>query len=156
MLHGMQSLSCTALPQNPPLLTSILIWRFHIVLGLEMGLFRHVSSTNSSTATITTTNNNNSVASVRERTIPTERPHLSAKLVPTSADRGVTHGQRGGTLRPYSLFLDRSCYFFFPVVPHLCLLGWVDTVPDPLLLGKSGNAWNRTWTSGSVARNSDH
>jgi hypothetical protein len=32
----------------------------------------------------------------------------------------------------------------------------VDTVPDPLLLRKSGSAGNRTRTSGSVARNSDH
>jgi hypothetical protein len=31
----------------------------------------------------------------------------------------------------------------------------VDPVPDPLLLGKSGSAVNRTRTSGSVARNSD-
>jgi hypothetical protein len=30
----------------------------------------------------------NSVVLVRERTIPTERPRLSAKLVPTFADRG--------------------------------------------------------------------
>jgi hypothetical protein len=29
----------------------------------------------------------------------------------------------------------------------------VDLVPDPLLLRKSGSAWNRTRTSGSVARN---
>jgi hypothetical protein len=39
----------------------------------------------------------------------------------------------------------------------------VDPVPDPLLLGKSGSAGNRSLsagnrslTSGSVARNSDH
>jgi hypothetical protein len=32
----------------------------------------------------------------------------------------------------------------------------VDPVPDPLLLRKSGSAENRTRTSGSVARNSDH
>jgi hypothetical protein len=32
----------------------------------------------------------------------------------------------------------------------------VDSVPDPLLLRKSGSAGNRTRTSGSVARNSDH
>jgi hypothetical protein len=37
-------------------------------------------------------NNNyyNSVALVRERTIPTERPPLSAKLVPTFAEREVS------------------------------------------------------------------
>jgi hypothetical protein len=32
----------------------------------------------------------------------------------------------------------------------------VDHVPDSLLLRKSGRAGNRTWISGSVARNSDH
>jgi hypothetical protein len=32
----------------------------------------------------------------------------------------------------------------------------VDPVPDPLLLRKSGNAENRTRTSGSVARISDN
>jgi hypothetical protein len=34
--------------------------------------------------------------------------------------------------------------------------GWMDLVADPLLLRKSGSAGNRTRTSGSVARNSDH
>jgi hypothetical protein len=32
----------------------------------------------------------------------------------------------------------------------------VDPVKDPLLLRKSGSTENRTRTSGSVARNSDH
>jgi hypothetical protein len=32
----------------------------------------------------------------------------------------------------------------------------VDPVSDPLLLRKAGSAGNRIWTSGSVARNSDH
>jgi hypothetical protein len=53
-------------------------------------------------------------------------------------------------------FLDRSRYFFFQVAPQLYLRGWVDLVPDPLLLTKSGSAGNRTRTSGSVAWNSDH
>jgi hypothetical protein len=53
-------------------------------------------------------------------------------------------------------FLDRSRYFFFQVAPQLYSRGCVDTVPDPLLLRKSGSAGNLTWTSGSVARNPDH
>jgi hypothetical protein len=81
---------------------------------------------------------------------------LSGKLVPTFVDRGchvlsVTY--------PYCRildFLDRSCYFFFQVAPQLYSRGWVDPVPDPLLLKKSGSAGNRTRTSGSVTRNSDH
>jgi hypothetical protein len=32
----------------------------------------------------------------------------------------------------------------------------VDPFPDPLLFRKSGSAGNRSRTSGSVARNSDH
>jgi hypothetical protein len=32
----------------------------------------------------------------------------------------------------------------------------VDSVPDPLLLRKSGSAGNQTWTPGSVAGNSDY
>jgi hypothetical protein len=32
----------------------------------------------------------------------------------------------------------------------------MDSVPDPLLLRKSGIGWNRTQNYGSVARNSEH
>jgi hypothetical protein len=53
-------------------------------------------------------------------------------------------------------FLDWSRYFFFQVALQLYSRGWANPVPDPLLLRKSGSAGNRTWTSGSVARNSDH
>jgi hypothetical protein len=49
-------------------------------------------------------------------------------------------------------FLDLSNYFFFQTA-QLCSRGWVDPVPDPLLLRKSGSAGNRTRTSGSVSRN---
>jgi hypothetical protein len=41
-------------------------------------------------------------------------------------------------------FLDRSRYFFFQIAPQLYSWGWVDAVPDPLLLGKYGIAENRT------------
>jgi hypothetical protein len=40
-------------------------------------------------------------------------------------------------------FPDRSCYYFFLVDPQLYSRGWVDPVPDPLLLRKSGRAVNR-------------
>jgi hypothetical protein len=90
----------------------------------------------------------NSVVWVCKRTILTERPP------PTFANRGchvvsvtVPHGRIFG-------FLDRSRYFFFQVAPELYSWGWVDPVPDPLLLRKYGSAGNRTH-SGSVARNSD-
>jgi hypothetical protein len=41
-------------------------------------------------------------------------------------------------------FLDRSCYVFFQVAPHLYSRGWVDPVPDRALLRKYDIAGNRT------------
>jgi hypothetical protein len=96
----------------------------------------------------------NSVAWVRERTIPTDDSRLSAKLVPTFADRGC---HVVSVTDPYGrilAFLDRSRYFFFQVAPRLYSRGWVDHVPDSLLLRKSCSAANRIRASGSVARNS--
>jgi hypothetical protein len=85
---------------------------------------------------------------------PSDR-RLSAKLVPTFADRGchvvtVTdpYGRNLG-------FLYRIRYFL-QVAPQLYTRALVDPVPEPLLLRKSGSAGNRTRASGSVARNSDH
>jgi hypothetical protein len=72
----------------------------------------------------------------------------SAKLVPTFADRRC-HVVR--VTDPYGRilgFLDRSCYFFFLVAPQLYSRGWVDPVPELLLLRKSGSAGNGTRTSG--------
>jgi hypothetical protein len=67
------------------------------------------------------------------------------KLVPTFADRGVSRGQRGGSPMVVNLsFLDRSRYFSFEqllIYPHK---GWVDPVPDQLLLRKSGSVGYRT------------
>jgi hypothetical protein len=48
-------------------------------------------------------------------------------------------------------FLDRSHYFLFQLAPQ-----FYSHIPDPLFVIKSGSAGNRTRTSGSVARNSDH
>jgi hypothetical protein len=81
--------------------------------------------------------------------------HFSANLVPIFADRGCCVVS---TAYPYSCnlsFLDRSHYFFFQVAPQVFSRGWEDSVPDPLLLRKSGSTRNRTRTSGSIARNSD-
>jgi hypothetical protein len=86
---------------------------------------------------------------------PNDR-RLLAKLVSTFADRGC---HVVSVIDPYGRnigFLDRNRYFFFEVALHLYSRGWVNSVPDPLVLRKSGSAGNRTRTSGSVARNSDH
>jgi hypothetical protein len=97
----------------------------------------------------------NSVARVRERTIPTERPPLANEVSANFWGQRVSLGQRDGSLWPYSRFLSRSRSFLFEVAPQLYSRGWVDPVPGPILR-KSGSAGNRTWSSGSVARNSDH
>jgi hypothetical protein len=81
---------------------------------------------------------------------------LSAMPVPTFADIWC-HVVRA--TYPYGRILsslDRSRCIFFQVAPQLYSRGWVGLVPDPLLLRISGRAGNRTRTSWSVARNSDH
>jgi hypothetical protein len=92
----------------------------------------------------------NSMASVRERTILTERPPLVE--VSSNFCSVVSVADLCGRILG---FLDRSRYFFFPVAAQLYSKDWVNPVPDPLLFRKSGSAGNRTRTSGSVARNSD-
>jgi hypothetical protein len=52
--------------------------------------------------------------------------------------------QRNEFPRPLFCFLDRSRYLFIQVAPQLSSRGWVDPVPDPLLLKKSGRVGNRT------------
>jgi hypothetical protein len=81
---------------------------------------------------------------------------LSTKLVPTLTDRRC---HVVSVRNPYDRILwllNRSRYFFFQLPPQLYSRSWVDPVPNPLLLRKSGSASNRTWTSGSVARQSDY
>jgi hypothetical protein len=97
----------------------------------------------------------NSVAWVRERTSPTERPPLGGEVSANFWEYRVSRGQHNGSPLRILGFLDRSRYFFFQVAPQLYSRGWVDPVPDPLRLRKSGSAGNRTRTSGSVARNSN-
>jgi hypothetical protein len=86
---------------------------------------------------------------------PSDR-RLLAKLVPTFADRGR---HVVSVTDPYGRilgFLDRTRYLFFQAAPQLYSRGWVDLVPDSLLLRKSGSAGNRNRTPGSVAKYSDH
>jgi hypothetical protein len=79
--------------------------------------------------------------------------HFSETLVPTFA-YGRCHVV--SVTDPYGRilgFLGRSRYFLFQVAPQLFLRSWVEPIPDPLLLRKSGSIGNRTRTSGSVAKN---
>jgi hypothetical protein len=67
-----------------------------------------------------------SVAWVCKQSIPTSNRRLSAKLVPTFADRGC---HVVSVAVPYGHildFLDQSRYFFFQVAPQLYSGGWVD------------------------------
>jgi hypothetical protein len=66
-------------------------------------------------------------------------------LVPTFVDRGCCVVSATDSPVVSLGFLDRSRYCFFPVAPQLSSRGWVDPVPDPLLLRKSGSVGNRTW-----------
>jgi hypothetical protein len=60
---------------------------------------------------------------VRKRTIRPSYRRLSAKLVPTIAERG-SRGQRNGSPRLLNIgFLDRSRYFFIQVAPELSSRG---------------------------------
>jgi hypothetical protein len=72
-----------------------------------------------------------SVAWVRRRELYRPRDRcLSAKIVPTLADRGCR------VVSVNFSFLDRS-HYFLEIAPQLSSRGWVDPVPDPLLLRKN-------------------
>jgi hypothetical protein len=70
---------------------------------------------------------------------------FSAKLVPNIRDIGCRVVSAMDPCFHILGFLYRSRYFFFQVAPQLYSRGWVP-----------GSAMNRTRTSWSVARNSDH
>jgi hypothetical protein len=74
--------------------------------------------------------------SVSELYRPSDR-RLSAKLLPTFSCRGCHEVSMPDPYGRILGFLDRSCYFVFQVAPQLYSRGWVDPVPDPLLLRKS-------------------
>jgi hypothetical protein len=87
----------------------------------------------------------NSVALVRERTIPTQRPPLVGEVSTNFC--GGCH--MVSVTDPYGRnldFLDRSLYFFFQVALQPYSRGWVDPASNSLLLRKSGSAGNWTRT----------
>jgi hypothetical protein len=69
------------------------------------------------------------VGEVRANFLRIEGVAWSAQRIPTAVNLG---------------FVDRSRYFSIQVAPQLSSRGWVDPVPDPLLLRKSASAGNRT------------
>jgi hypothetical protein len=68
----------------------------------------------------------------------------------------VPRGQRDGPLQPYSRLSRSEPLLYLSSSSSVVLTRPSGTVPDPLLLRKSGSAGNQTRTYGSVARNSDH
>jgi hypothetical protein len=56
----------------------------------------------------------NPVDLVRERTIPPERPTLGGEISDNFCGRGMSRGQRGGSLRPFSQFSRPKPLHFLP------------------------------------------
>jgi hypothetical protein len=89
------------------------------------------------------------MASVRERTIPSERSPLVGELSANlCGQRGVAWAARQIPYDRNLGFINRSPYYFSQVAPQLYSRGWADPVPDSVLLRKSGSAGNRTRTCG--------
>jgi hypothetical protein len=76
--------------------------------------------------------------------MPLERPLLVGEVVPNLRIKGVAWSAQRIPPVVSLGFLDRSRYYFSQVAPQLSSRGWVDPVPDPLLLRKSGSAGNQT------------
>jgi hypothetical protein len=86
---------------------------------------------------------------IRERTIPTERPPPVGEVSANFCGyRGVTWSAQRIPTAVNLCFLDlEPLLLLIQVAPPLTSRGsrgWVDPVPDPLLLRKSISAWNRT------------
>jgi hypothetical protein len=77
---------------------------------------------------------------------------LSAKLVPTFEDRGVSRGQRNRSHGHILGFLDQSRYYFFQVAPQAERNPFQTYYFSENLIAPGIDPE----TSGSVARNSDH
>jgi hypothetical protein len=76
-------------------------------------------------------------------------------LVPTLADRGVSHGQHRRSLTVVNLsFLDRNYYFSFQVALNVNSQIWVDPIPDPLAV--PGNWTRDLWVCNQELSPLDH
>jgi hypothetical protein len=100
----------------------------------------------------------NSMVWVRERTIPTERPPFVGEVIANFWGKRVPHGQRDGSLGPYSRFSRQEQLLSLPSSSAVVGLLTRPSGPRsrPTNFQKSGSAGNWIWTSGSVAKNSDH
>jgi hypothetical protein len=82
---------------------------------------------------------------VRPLTLPTEGPPLAGEV--SANFSGYKFFAWSAERVPTAVnleFLHRYLYIFIQAAPQLSSRGWVDPVPDPLLLRKSGSAGNLT------------
>jgi hypothetical protein len=98
----------------------------------------------------------NSVAWVRETTISTERQPFVDEVSTNFCRLRISRDQRGGYLLPYSRFSRPEPLSFLPSSSSIVLTRLSGPRSRHTTSQKSGSAGNRTRTSGSVARNSDH
>jgi hypothetical protein len=86
----------------------------------------------------------NSKALVHKRTIPTERSPLIGQTSANFWGCWMLCGHHNESLRLYSHFSRPKPLLFLTSSSSIVLTSWVDPVPDPLLLRKSGSIGN--WT----------
>jgi hypothetical protein len=92
---------------------------------------------------------------VRKRIMPIERPPRVGEINANScAKRDITLAAQGIHTDANLCFLYLSRYLFIRVLPQLSSWDWVDDVPHPLLLRKSGSTEKRTLDI-YVIRNTD-
>jgi hypothetical protein len=95
------------------------------------------------------------MVSVRERTVPTERPPLVGEVIANLCGQKVPRGQRDGSPGRISRFSRQEPLLFYQVAPQFVLTKLSAPRSKPTTFF-SGSAGNRTRASGSVAKNSDH
>jgi hypothetical protein len=87
----------------------------------------------------------NSFALIRKQTILTKRPPFVGEISAIFRGYRRMRGQCNGSPWPLiSVFYTHSHYFSIQIASQLYSRGWVDPVPHPSLLRKSGSAGN--WT----------
>jgi hypothetical protein len=95
------------------------------------------------------------VASVRERTILNERPPLVGEVNSNLCRQRVPRGQRDRSLQPYSVSRPEPL-LFLPSSSSIVLTRLSGPHSRPTTCQKIWQSRDRTQTSGSIARNSDH
>jgi hypothetical protein len=115
---------------------------------------RHTTSVRPSNIVITLKQTNSVAFSPRVNYTDWSTATCRRNLVPTLVGRGMSRGQRGGSLTVVNLsFLDRSRYFSFKSLLIYFHKGWVEPAPDSENLVAPGI---EPGSSGLVSRYSDY